>query len=106
MHKAVTPPHLGTLILLDATDQAELFAAVRGLRQRGWHCIVVVAAFPSWRAAQRMLGKAGAHDYWPKSYARDDIRRKVERCMKTLLRAQSPSLEDGGNAQADDLDSR
>lgn len=72
------------LLLLDATNQADVARTVRYLRLGGWQYIVVVAADPSWKEARNVLRPGLAYDYWDKSYNVPAIRSYVDNCLAEL----------------------
>jgi len=82
------------LLLVDATGQPDVVGIVRGLRERGWQYVVVVAADPSWEEARAVLRGTVGHDYWEKSYVPDVIRRDVRRCLEEIGGGQEPATPD------------
>ena len=73
--RQLPPVSPDTLLLIDATGQADIRRVVRRLRADGWKRVIILAADPSFREAHAVLQEASGYDYLPKSYDPGAIRR-------------------------------
>jgi hypothetical protein len=77
-------PRKDTVLLLDASNQRDLVAAVTELRSRGWKYVVVVAADQSVRQATAVLRQGLGFDYWIKTYEQGQIREQIKTCFQEI----------------------
>lgn len=75
--RRLPPAHPDTLLLVDATGQADIRRVARRLRADGWRRVIILAADPSFREARAVLQEASGYDYQPKSYDPGAIRRML-----------------------------
>jgi hypothetical protein len=82
--------NVSTLLLLDASDQPEVAATVRQLRDKGWKYVIVVAADPSGGESVTVLRGGLGFDYWNKTYDEEKIRAQLLKCLEEILEAPDP----------------
>ena len=79
-------PEEGSLILLDASGQADVEAMVRRLRDQGWRYVIVVAADQNAKKAIAVLRRNLAFDYWEKTYDIPPIQARIARSIDEISR--------------------
>ena len=83
------------LILVDASGQTSIEAAVRALRAAGWRYVVVVAADPSAREAAAVLRGSLGYDYWEKSYDETSMLARIRKCLREMAADSDPDAPSG-----------
>ena len=88
-----------TVLLVDASGQANVEGVVGELRVQGWEYVIVVAADPSAKQAISVLrGGNLAYDYWDKTYDERKIQELIQTCIEDILRQKKAPREETGRA--------